>query len=140
MKAQTTKVCLFESPLCELTHHAGRAVQSKSLIVDVLRKWEAHGMKMAKLGVAVDFQFTLRKRIILAETLDRLSNFEVDQEFQQVSTQARLSNLHSPTLQATHDILEGLAKVEEKEAVKLAALQYCLQPLTAKLLTEMCIL
>jgi hypothetical protein len=53
-------------------------------MVDVLRKWEAHGMKMAKLGVAVEFHFTLRKRIILAETLDNLTTFEVDQEFQQV--------------------------------------------------------
>jgi hypothetical protein len=110
-------------------------------MVDVLRKWEAHGMKMAKLGVAVDFRFTLRKRIILAETLDRLSNFEVDQEFQQVPD-INLRNYQPLSLlctQATHDILEGLAKVDEKEAVKLAALQYCLQPLTAKLLTEMCI-
>lgn len=43
-------------------------------------------------------------------------------------------------MQATHDILEGSVKIGEKEAVKLAALQYCLQPLTAKLLAQMCIL
>lgn len=59
---------------------------SDSLVMDVLRKWETHGMKMAKIGVAVNFTFTLRKRIILSETLDRLTNFEVDQEFQQVRT------------------------------------------------------
>lgn len=92
-------------------------------MMDVLRKWEAHGMKMAKIGVAVNFNFSLRKRIVLSETLDRMSNFEIEQEFQQ----------------ASHDILEGLFKVDVKEAVKLAALQYCLQPLTAKMLVQMCI-
>jgi len=78
-------------------------------------------MKTAKIGVTVSFTFTLRKRIVLAETLDRPSDFEVDLEFQQ----------------ATYEILEGIIRVDEKEAVKLAALQYCLQPLTAKLLTQM---
>lgn len=53
-------------------------------MMDLLKKWEADGMKMAAIGVTVSFTFTLRKRITLAETLDRMSEFEVDLEFQQV--------------------------------------------------------
>ena len=39
-------------------------------------------------------------------------------------------------MQIAYEILEGVMKVTEKDAVRLAALQYCLQPLTAKMLTQ----
>ncbi len=52
--------------------------------MDVLKKWESHGMKMAKIGTAVSFSFSLKKRIVLAETLNKLTDFEIDLEFTQV--------------------------------------------------------
>jgi len=112
LKKLSTYYALYET----INNTSKRVISPSTRIMDVLRRWEVEGVKLGSIGMAAAFGFLIRKRICLFDLLDRPSVVETDLEFQQVTT----------------DVLEGLIHMNEKDAIRLAALRYSLHPLIAK--------